>query len=208
MSKKDQALDPRVRRTRQLLRNALIQLIPEKGYENIRIQDITDRATLNRATFYLHYRDKEDLLDRGFDEIWEELTSENPLPVQEGGHLSLEGTLLTVVSDFEHLRKYADFYRVMIGRHGVAHFIYRMQDHVYKTTKKRLLLVVGGPPETPLPIDMVLQYIASAYVGLMHWWLEQEMPYTPEEMASYVVELYDMSPFQAMGLTTKKDWEG
>jgi AcrR family transcriptional regulator len=202
MSKKEHDLDPRVRRTRQLLRNALIELIPELGYENIRIQDITDRATLNRATFYLHYRDKEDLLDRGFDEIWEELTVENPLPVKEGGYLSLDGTMLTILSDFKHLRKYADFYRVMMGRHGMAHFIHRMQDHVYKTTKNRLLSIVGDPPDSPLPIGMVLHYISSAYVGLMHWWLEHDMPYEPEEIARMIVQLYNMSPFTAMGLDT------
>jgi AcrR family transcriptional regulator len=202
MSKKNHDLDPRVRRTRQLLRNALIELIPEMGYENIRIQDITDRATLNRATFYLHYRDKQDLLDRGFDEIWEELTAENPLPVEMGGHLSLEGTRLTVLSDFKHLSKHADFYRAMIGDHGTAHFIHRMQDHVYTTTKKRLQDVLGELPDSSPPVDMVLHYIASAYIGLMHWWLKQDMPYPPEQMATMIVQLYDISPFEAMGLDT------
>ncbi|MGD8823193.1 MAG: TetR/AcrR family transcriptional regulator [Anaerolineales bacterium] len=200
MSKNDSSLDPRVRRTRKMLREALIDLIPELGYDAIRIQDITDRATLNRATFYLHYRDKQDLLDRGFDEIWDELTSHNPLPVQAGGGLSLEGTRLTVLSDFQHLAKHFDFYRVMLGENGVAHFSHRMKDHVYQATARRLQAVVGAQIDLPLPLDMVLTYIATAYVGLMQWWLENDMPYSPEEMATMVVELYATSPFAAMGL--------
>jgi AcrR family transcriptional regulator len=55
-------LDRRIQRTRQLLRNALFALIIERGYESIAIQDITERANLGRATFYLHYQDKEELL--------------------------------------------------------------------------------------------------------------------------------------------------
>ena len=205
MSKKGDRLDPRVVRTRKLLRDAIIELIPEKGYEAIRVQDITDRATLNRATFYLHYHDKQDLLDRGFDQIWKELTSKNPLPVEEGGRLSLEATRLTVLSDFQHLAKYADFYKVMLGDHGAAHFIHRMQDHVFVTTRKRLQTVRGEKPDLRFPIEMVLTYIAAAYVGLMQWWLENDMPYRPEQMAEMIVRLYASSPFSAMGLVPEAE---
>jgi AcrR family transcriptional regulator len=202
--KKEPYLDPRVRRTRQLLRNALIELIPEKGYDSITIQDITDRATLNRATFYLHYRDKEDLLERGFEEIWDDLTAQNPLPIAADGSLSFEGTEITVRTDFEHLVKNAAFYRVMLGERGVAEFIHRLQDHVYETTANRLRSVLGELPAGPVPIEMVLQFIASAYVGIIHWWLENDMPYPPEEMSSLLVNLYSMSPFQAMSLEVKE----
>jgi AcrR family transcriptional regulator len=200
MLKKESRLDPRVRRTRQLLRNALIELIPEKGYDSITVQDITNRATLNRATFYLHYRDKSDLLAKGFDEIWDELTAENPLPVMEDGALQLDGTKITIITDFKHLLNNADFYRVMLGERGAVEFIHRLQQHVYESTAKRLHDMLGEHPSGPVPIEMVLQFIASAYVGLIQWWLDQDMPYTPEEMASFFIELYSMSPFQAMGL--------
>lgn len=80
MSKK---LDPRVRRTRQLLRDALVALIDEQGYEKITVQDITQRATLNRATFYLHYRDKLDLLYQSSAEILQELVSSIQPTVRE-----------------------------------------------------------------------------------------------------------------------------
>lgn len=203
MSRKSDQLDPRVVRTRKLLREALIDLIPEKGYDEITIKDITDRATLNRATFYLHYRDKEDLLDRGFEEIWDELTRENPFPKAPGGKLSLDATRETVLTDFEHLAKHADFYRVMIGKHGLAHFIYRMQEYVYVSTKQRLETL--GPSRHPadVPLEIVLHFVASAYVGLMHWWLENDMPSAPGEMADLIVKLYGVSPFEAMGLHTE-----
>lgn len=202
MSKRGEHLDPRVIRTRKLLREALIELIPEKGYDEITIKDITDRATLNRATFYLHYRDKEDLLDRGFEEIWDELTRENPFPKAPGGKLSLDATRETVLTDFEHLAKHAEFYRVMIGKHGVAHFIYRMQDYVYRSTEARLKALGPSRHKTDLPLEIVLQFVASAYVGLMHWWLDNDLPSAPGEMADLIVQLYGVSPFEALGLRT------
>jgi AcrR family transcriptional regulator len=57
------AVDPRIIRTRQLLQDALASLLKEKEFENISVQDITDAATVNRATFYDHYPDKFSLLE-------------------------------------------------------------------------------------------------------------------------------------------------
>ena len=202
MSTPTEHLDPRVVRTRKLLRDALIELIPERGYDAITVKDIADRATVNRATFYLHYRDKDDLLDRGFEEIWNDLTRSNPFPQAPGGRLSLDATHETVRLDFEHLSRHAAFYRVMIGRNGVAHFIRRMEEHVYTTTEERLARLSAHRSPTDLPLEIVLQFIASAYVGLMQWWLEHDMPSSPEEMATTIVRLYDVSPFEAMGLHT------
>ncbi|HWW18393.1 MAG TPA: TetR/AcrR family transcriptional regulator [Candidatus Saccharimonadales bacterium] len=56
-------LDPRIRRTRQLLQDALRKLLEQKGFDDITVQDITEAATLNRATFYAHYPDKFALLE-------------------------------------------------------------------------------------------------------------------------------------------------
>ena len=67
--KKQKITDRRIQRTRQGLRNALLELIKEKGYDFISVEEITRRANLGRATFYLHYKDKEDLLVDEFNEI-------------------------------------------------------------------------------------------------------------------------------------------
>src|SRR6266567_4716760 len=55
--------DPRVRRTRKLLQQALTDLLAEKSFHSINVQDVVDRATVNRATFYAHFTDKYALLD-------------------------------------------------------------------------------------------------------------------------------------------------
>ncbi|HTX79396.1 MAG TPA: helix-turn-helix domain-containing protein, partial [Longilinea sp.] len=68
--------DPRIERTREALRAALMALIEEKGFDAISVQDITGRARLNRATFYLHYRDKQDLLIRTSEAVFDLLVAE------------------------------------------------------------------------------------------------------------------------------------
>src|SRR5512133_4407009 len=69
----EKALDRRARRTRKQLKEALFALVLEKGYDGVTIEDITERADLGRTTFYLHYRDKEELLLESIDSISEEL---------------------------------------------------------------------------------------------------------------------------------------
>src|SRR5688572_15174255 len=83
-------IDRRIQRTRQSLRTALLELIKKKGYDAISIEEITECANVGRATFYLHYKDKEDLLLEEFSEMANEkvqVLSEIPfsawLPSQE-----------------------------------------------------------------------------------------------------------------------------
>ena len=66
--------DPRVKRTRQLIQDAFVALVGEKGFENVTVQHIAERAPVNRATFYSHYHDKYDLLDKSIEEMLEKLT--------------------------------------------------------------------------------------------------------------------------------------
>jgi AcrR family transcriptional regulator len=70
-----QDLDPRIRRTRQLLHDALDKLLSEKDFDKISVQDIADRATVNRVTFYDHYPDKSALLQCVVGSRFEELLS-------------------------------------------------------------------------------------------------------------------------------------
>jgi hypothetical protein len=93
----------------------------------------------------------------------------------------------------------------MLGEQGVAEFIHRMQEHVNAATTARIQAVIGNLPSGPVPIEIVLQFISSAYVGIIQWWLEQGQSYSPEDMANLIVSLYRISPFKAMGLQVDDD---
>lgn len=77
--KEGENVDPRVRRTRHLLKQAFTELMTEKSFEAITIQDIADRATVNRVTFYAHFQDKYALLEHTIRTmIKEQLRSQVP----------------------------------------------------------------------------------------------------------------------------------
>src|SRR5215813_5825557 len=113
--------DPRVIRTRQMLRDALIALILQKGFDNISIQDITDQAGLRRATFYMHYKDKEELLRAILRETFDELVFQiDKLKLQ---HLTPEAGYKVNLVIFKHAQENADLYRSILGGHGATTLI-------------------------------------------------------------------------------------
>ena len=205
MSKNKKKLDPRVRRTRQLLINALIELIPEKGYNAITVNDITDRATLNRATFYLHYREKDDLLYKGTREILDQLVSQQHLPERNGDRFTYEETWRATVKNFEFVAENKDFYKVMLGDNGVWGFINELQKYHYEATKDRFISIHGELPSTPIDIELVLHHLAASFIGIVQWWLENDMPYTPEEMADKLMQLYRDGVYRSLGYKVTED---
>src|SRR5258708_27883336 len=109
--------DLRVRRTRKLLQQAFIELTVEKGFAALTVRDITERAMVNRSTFYRHYLDKYDLRDQYMNEI-HELTASQDAP----GPLNL----------LKHIQQLAGFYRMMLGPQGDPRFAQRFRQNTEK----------------------------------------------------------------------------
>ena len=111
MQKLDGVEDLRVRRTRKLLTQALIEGTVEKGFAALTVRDITRRAMVNRSTFYRHYLDKYDLLEQHLNEIYEML--------EEGGVIG-EGRNAGLVELLKQIQQFPDFYRVALGAQADA----------------------------------------------------------------------------------------
>jgi AcrR family transcriptional regulator len=172
--------DLRVQRTHKLIQEALLDLTVQKGFSNVTVRDITQKARINRATFYRHYQDKFDLLDRYSQEVYELLDTseaEAGTGVEERSETSPVG----LVRMLEHIRTNARFYRVMLGKNGDPAFTQKIQQYIEKRLRRSL-------PETLLQkgnlIDLYLRYMSNGSVGAVLWWLEHDMPYSPEELAA------------------------
>ncbi len=172
--------DRRVQRTRQLLRDALMALIVEKGYDAVAVQDITDRANVARTTFYLHFRDKEDLLLRSMEAVYDDLTARMGQVSPDG--LLANGLPAEVVA-FEHVAEHAAFYRVMFSSRGVAAFIVRVRRYLASQFVAFARELLPAALQTRLPLEAIAHREAGALIGSISWWLEHDMPYTPEQMA-------------------------
>ncbi len=176
--------DLRVRRTRKALQEALISLTAEKGFANVTIRDISERAMVNRATFYRYYRDKYDLLDRYMDEQYELLETLNT---------TVTGNPPSgLVRLLEHIHAHADFFRVMLGEKGDPAFNRKIR--LYIEGHFRQMLPARDQKwakanANQVPLDLGLAYISHASVGAIIWWLEKEMPYSAEQLAAWSVQL-------------------
>ncbi len=110
----------RVRRTQKLLREALIELIEERGFEALTIGELTSRAMVSRAAFYRNYQDKYDLVEQIFEEAMSAL-------LNAVGELGLEHPPESWVKFFEHIAEYERLYRALLGRKGSPWFVRKMR---------------------------------------------------------------------------------
>lgn len=176
--------DLRVKRTHKLILDALIELTIQKGFASVTVRDITRRAGINRATFYRHYQDKFDLLDQYAKGVYDLLdTPSETEPPEAGDGESLAPGLVRML---EHIRANATFYRVMLGKNGDPAFAEKIRQYVRKRIGLSLPENFFGDKRL---LDLYLNYSASASVGTVLWWLEQDMPYSPQEMANIAYRL-------------------
>jgi len=178
--------DPRVIRTRHMLRDALIALILDKGYDAISIQDITDRAGLRRATFYLHYKDKEELLFSILSETFDELVCQIDQLRLQLVTPEAETAMNRII--FQHAQDNADLYRSILGGHGASTTMRYIREYLSRTFIKEL--EACWPEQTlVMPVDVLANYAATIKLNMAIWWLEQGMPYPAEQMAEMCMQL-------------------
>jgi AcrR family transcriptional regulator len=170
----DAKVDRRVRRTKELLRGALYALVIERGYDRLTVQDIIDRADVGRSTFYAHFRDKEDLLLSGFEEL------RAAFEHRDGdGNAGAHGSWTAAV--FEHAWRSRDLYRALVGKQGAE--IAKRHLHDLLAELLRSHLEQREPAAEPgVPVDLVVEFAVSALVGLAAWWLETDQPYSPAKI--------------------------
>lgn len=175
------AEDRRVQRTRKLLQEALMDLILEKGYEAVTVQDIIDRANVGRSTFYAHFLDKQELLLSGVEQLHAFLAQQQ-WAAPTGPDAPGKGPLAFSLAMFQHAQDHHRIYKAHVGKQSGA----IVHDHIQRilTDLIRDDLAAWMPRNTPppLPLDVVVLYTVSAFHGLLTGWLDQNMPYTAEEM--------------------------
>src|SRR6266705_807186 len=162
----------RVRRTQKLLREALIELIAERGFEALTIGELTERAMVSRAAFYRNYQDKYDLVEQIFEEAMSAL-------LNAVGDLGREHPPEIWVKFFEHIAQYERLYRALLGRKGSPWFVRKMRASLAGLVKERGRLP-HGPDASARPVHTFL----DEFVPAITWWLEHGRPYTPKEIAT------------------------
>ena len=173
------AQDLRVRRTHKLLREALISLVEEQGFDTISVGDIAERAMVSRAAFYRHYQDKYQLAEQIFEDATQTL-------MRSVGKFDPEQPPEAGVILFEHIAEHERLYRVLLGEKASSWFLTRMRAQLVKSMQALASTPLGQSLATGQAYEdgFIHSVVAALTVDTIVWWLEQGKRYSPKEMAT------------------------
>jgi AcrR family transcriptional regulator len=166
-------VDRRVLRTREALRHALLALLVERGWDDVDIQSLCERANIGRSTFYLHFPNKEALLQGSFGDLRLALCEQAPLsaPTQPG-HLAFVGGLV------KHVHEQRLVFRAMLRRRS-GHFVQdRFRDLLVEMVSDER--VIGDLRSWKT--QATAHYLGGALFQLLVWWLESNRPQQASEI--------------------------
>ncbi|GIO29767.1 MULTISPECIES: TetR/AcrR family transcriptional regulator [Paenibacillus] len=196
--------DLRVLRTRQSIRKAFFELIKEKGYDAITIQDIADRAMINRNTFYLHHQNKPDLLDTCMDELLSELRKAVVLCPIHMNPFSISRLEAVMQAILDHISGNISFYYAMLIDENRIYPFRAKMEHIIRDK-----LNEGWNPDqgnSPLAIskELLLEYLVSSFMGIVIWWVKNDRPLPAGEVSSQFSSIVTHGHLKAAGIAVEE----
>lgn len=173
------SIDRRVARSREMLHQALLSLIIEKGYEEITVENICDRANVGRSTFYAHFTSKDELKRRGLEHLRQELI-EQQINASSGADPNVRGLAFTLTM-FEHARDHIHLYRALVGSRGGAIALTTIRQTLCEIVRRELA-EVQGKDSHGTPREFAVQYIVGAYMAVLTWWLDGGAKLPPQRI--------------------------
>lgn len=179
---KQEKQDRRSRRTRHLVQSALMDLLLEKRYEAITVRDILDRAGIGSSTFYTHYFDKEDVQMALIEQMLEQLSQ----PISQ--NRAKPGPLPSLAL-FRHIQEHSQHFQALVRGHAEEKVWEVAQTTLSRRIEQALASTYAEKHSPSVPLAVMAQYLAGAFLSLLKWWIETEMPYSPERMDEIFLQL-------------------
>jgi AcrR family transcriptional regulator len=168
--------DRRVRRTRDRLGDAIMELVVEKPFEAITVQDVLDRSGVSRTTFYAHFRDKNDLFLSDADEFLESMA----MALSRFGCKS--DRVAPVEELFTHIAEVRPFYNALIAS-GKVHEVWELgQGHLARGIEERLAQLPRAREIVRGNRTAVAHALAGSLVAMLTWWVRCSKAPLPKEM--------------------------
>lgn len=181
-------MDRRQIKTRKAVYAAFTELLKEKPYSSITVQDIIDAADIGRSTFYAHFETKEDLLNVLCNEIFEHVFSEH-LTGERTHDFSKEGN--NILAELEHilyhLQENRGFISVVISSESGEVFMGYFREHLAQVFERETDRVPANVPRS-----YYLNHLVCGFADTVRWWMENECD--PKDAVSYYNTLYLRSP--------------
>jgi AcrR family transcriptional regulator len=175
-------VDRRILKSQEAIQKAVIELMSEKDFDDITIQDISDKANVGRGTIYAHYADKFDLLDKLIETHINQLRY---IFVSTSEMDFIGGTLICL----QYFESNYLFFSTMLASKGTPSFRRRFLEFLIEEGMKDVDIITGK--NIGLSQDVIVQFFGTAYVGVVEWWIMNGMPYPPHVMAKQVGTLLE-----------------
>ncbi|MBR6895704.1 MAG: TetR/AcrR family transcriptional regulator [Lactococcus sp.] len=200
-------IDLRVKRTNKLITQAFIKLLGSKTFDKITINDISDEAMINRATFYSHFKDKFDLFENIIDKFLgdfadvldtENLVEENAINVKK-----IEGALTKF---YEFVNENPDLAKIFITHSNKEILSNRLLMILSERYSEIFDSLDVRNEDLKIPTDFVVSYITSIFIGTVNWWIEQKNhEMSANEFASLVIKLISNGHLTVLGVNINRD---
>lgn len=165
----EEKTDLRIRRTKKSIRDAFFELIDENGFDSVTVKDITDRALISRNTFYLHYEDKFDLLNKISNELMRKVywrVSKDLIKIKDLD-FTIDCTAVLLISIQRVIDEDRDLYRLLLTDPGTVVF----SEKIEKTIRTALDLIKGDIEGIS---DLSIEYIITGMKGVIRYWVTHD----------------------------------
>ncbi|PFN20341.1 TetR/AcrR family transcriptional regulator [Bacillus cereus] len=180
--------DMRILKTKEALHNALLELLNEKTLEVISISEICRKAKINRGTFYLHYKQVEDLFEEYFKEITADLSRSYQEPYRYVSVLKTSKLDPSTIRIFHHIEKYKSFYRIVFSKKVPLMYYYLFFEeikHLLLQDKEALL-------KDGVNHSLYCSYQANAIIGIIIEWYQNDFSYSTSYLNDQLVQFLNM----------------
>lgn len=176
-------MDRRNKKTERIFTDALFHFLKKKELNKITVTELCEYADMNRGTFYLHYLDIYDLMDKLEQEMVDAIfsnSSDSPQSLQND-----------VLSSFEYIKEHKEVYKLLLSAHNINGFISKLSKKVIDRSKPRILQIIGNID------DKIAENISLFYTGgaaaLLYGWVVENDCSTPAKVllrtAGYVADM-------------------
>ena len=196
--------DERVIKTKKLIKTALSELIQEKGFDHVSITDLTQRANINRGTFYLHYQDKYDLLEKFENEVLDDINTNAENFIKSIKDIDILGEDFSneikpfINKVFTYIKENYIIMKVILGPKSDMRF----QNKIKKALN--ILLTEKGwdnyfdSQNTFVSKNYFISYLVSAHIGVIRQWIDSGMNESAENMAEMISKMFFLGPFNSI----------
>lgn len=177
--------------TKKKIQQSFLSILKGKEFTKISIKDITDSACINRGTFYLHYLDKYDLLEKVEEELLEGLrihiaTIDSEYKVEMVEQLQVAGFSMEV---FRYIEQHVDQFIVLLSKYNTSGFHLRLKNFFIEQFEENYHSSEMSSIDPTIPTDYLSAFAASAILGLIEQWLSRQQRETPEEVAELYLKI-------------------